>query len=251
VATEPLAGGETRERYRLLVREIIRWNRRFNLVSRVDTERCVGRLLDQSLAAWRAVAAARLVPRGPEETERFLYADVGSGAGFPGVVWSCELARSGARFGSVLVEPRDRRAWFLERVVSRLRIEHTAVIADRWGTPKVEAVLAVAAAERDPPEIEAKSVATRRCGLLVSLKALKLDDGALLAGLRGTTVERVEFVTVVRFLRTDASTAAGAKDGAVAMGPWLRLRYDILEGEGPNGVRARIAVTRYARDDGG
>jgi 16S rRNA (guanine527-N7)-methyltransferase len=54
-------------------------------------------------------------------------ADIGSGAGFPGLALA--LALPGSRFD--LIEATGRKCVFLERIVDRLRIENARVVCDR------------------------------------------------------------------------------------------------------------------------
>ena len=87
-----------------------RWNRVHNLTGTRGPRELVERHLVESLALRRLLAGTRI-------------ADVGSGAGFPGVPLAiCESAR---RF--TLIESRGKRASFLRHVVAELELTNTTV----------------------------------------------------------------------------------------------------------------------------
>lgn len=81
--------------------ELLRWSQTFNLVGRRDPQTIVRTHILDSLAL------SRLLP--PHGT----FADLGSGAGFPG----CVLALAEPTRDVFLVEPRRKRANFLKQVV--------------------------------------------------------------------------------------------------------------------------------------
>lgn len=105
---------EALERYERLIR---RWNARGNLVSRRD----LGRLRDRHV-----LDSLSLLPwwRGS-------LADVGSGAGFPGV----PLAIARPESPVTLVERSDRKARFLQQVVIELALSNVEVIEADVGQP--------------------------------------------------------------------------------------------------------------------
>jgi len=144
--------------------EVLRWNESINLVSRRDTEAQLDALLaqcDNALAAWRrATEPLGLAADGRD----VLYLDLGSGGGLPAVVWHERLAAAAGRLRTVLVEPREKRAWFLERVARDLTTPTPDVLACRWNEAAATAV--------SSPEL-----------VIVSLKALRLKDGEVLAGM--------------------------------------------------------------------
>jgi 16S rRNA (guanine527-N7)-methyltransferase len=95
--------------------ELIRlYASRINLVSPADLERFEERHIEDSLRLLPLVAAA---PPGP-------CADVGSGAGLPGIPLAIALPTRAWR----LIEPRAKRAGFLELVVRELELANVEVI---------------------------------------------------------------------------------------------------------------------------
>nr|MEE4266621.1 RsmG family class I SAM-dependent methyltransferase [Candidatus Krumholzibacteria bacterium] len=147
--------------------EILRWNRQINLVSRQDTAQVLQGLLDQCAQGLEA-----LWPKGleegwvPEDRTALQYFDLGSGGGLPGVIWHHLLTQRGYACSSWMVEPRDKRAWFLDRVAQIPDLGPFGVLQGRWG------------------EVEREiSPLYNTAFTLISLKALHLTDPEVLAGL--------------------------------------------------------------------
>jgi 16S rRNA (guanine527-N7)-methyltransferase len=104
---------EVLERY---LAEIVRWNRALGLVSKRSTEASLKRLVRQSVGLWSFLA--RECDRSRDvRLDRVV--DIGSGAGFPGLVWKLLCPQ----ITVVLVERRERKVLFLERVRTILRLE--------------------------------------------------------------------------------------------------------------------------------
>lgn len=103
------------DKLRGFVELVSRYADRLDLVSPADLGQVRSRHVDDSLRAAAAVAAA---PGGPA-------VDVGSGAGFPGV----PLAIVDPSRAWTLLEPRRRRAAFLEEVVRALDLANVVVAA--------------------------------------------------------------------------------------------------------------------------
>jgi 16S rRNA G527 N7-methylase RsmG len=97
--------------------ELVKWNRRINLVSRLDEERIVERHLLDSLC---------LLSVEPQLAGKTAI-DVGSGAGFPGLV----LALWEPAASVFLVESRGKRASFLRTAKRRLFIRNIKVMEAR------------------------------------------------------------------------------------------------------------------------
>jgi 16S rRNA (guanine527-N7)-methyltransferase len=97
--------------------ELMKWNRKMNLVSRGDEQRVIERHLLDSLCLLSVepnLAGKRLI-------------DVGSGAGFPGVV----LAAWEPNARVFLVESRSKRVAFLKAVRRLLAMDNLVVVHSR------------------------------------------------------------------------------------------------------------------------
>lgn len=134
---------ELLRRYAALVRE---WAPRLDLVSPRDLERFEERHVDDSL---RAAPLLDELPEGP-------CVDVGSGAGLPGIPLA--IARPERHW--ILLEPRQRRAAFLEEAVRVLGLDcevvaATAEQAAREARLAGAHVLATARAVADPAAVRA------------------------------------------------------------------------------------------------
>jgi 16S rRNA (guanine527-N7)-methyltransferase len=130
----------------------------------------VPRLWDRHLgnSAWVVLPVPGLVPTGSE------VADVGSGAGLPGLVWA--IVRPDLRV--TLVEPLLRRATFLGEAVAELGLDdRVSVIRDR----------AEHLADRSFDVVTARAVAPLERLLGWTLPLVR-DDGRLLA-LKGQSAE--------------------------------------------------------------
>ena len=215
--------------------EVLRWNRQINLVSRQDTALQLDGLIRQCDRALDAVLAEQPeLARGP-----VLYADLGSGGGLPGFVWHRKLLKAAPAVQSWLVEPREKRAWFLQRVARLADPRPYEVLCGRWG------------------EVAGAAVRPAETGL-VSLKALRLTDPEVLDGLAALGVgaaDRPRRVVIVRFHPEDevwtpelASALAVAPVGA-ALGPWRGAGASILVPPTPDCPPVGLVVSVYeARD---
>lgn len=145
---------------------VLEWAPRLDLVAPGDLSRLRRRHIDDSLRAASIVAAA---PPGPA-------IDVGSGAGFPGI----PLAIAGPRRRWRLLEPRRRRAAFLEEVVRALELD--CEVVNRTAEQIAE----------DAAFVRAHVVATARA-LAPPLEAKKKLVPLLAAGGRGIVWTRANF----------------------------------------------------------
>ena len=109
---------------RLYLDLLLRWNARVNLTAVRDAEEIVQRHFGESLFA------ARVLNLRNRETTTL--ADVGSGAGFPGIpikVWAPHI-------GLTLIESQNKKATFLREVLRTLKLENAQVFcgrAEQWG----------------------------------------------------------------------------------------------------------------------
>jgi 16S rRNA (guanine527-N7)-methyltransferase len=99
---------------------LLRWNARVNLTAVRDAEHIVTRHFGESL-----FAARHLFPAAPNRAAD--YADLGSGAGFPGLpvkIWAPQLKVT-------LIESNHKKATFLREVIRALDLKEVNVFAGR------------------------------------------------------------------------------------------------------------------------
>ena len=89
-----------------------RWNRAYSLVSRRDADRLETRHIADSLSLLSWIEGTRL-------------ADVGAGAGFPGI----PLAIAGPQWRVTLVERSEKKARFLRQALIELDLENAEVVS--------------------------------------------------------------------------------------------------------------------------
>jgi 16S rRNA (guanine527-N7)-methyltransferase len=153
----------------LYLEELKLWNARINLTGlKTDRDIVIKHFLDSLAVLPFLEAAASLV-------------DLGSGAGFPGLV--LKLARPSLAL--TLVEARRKKAAFLEYLVSRLQLTGVAVVpthltparARQW-QPKVEAVVSRATFSL-PRFLKLAAPLLAPGGLALALKGARPDPGEL------------------------------------------------------------------------
>lgn len=103
---------ETQDRLGVFQDLVLRWNRRINLVSRTDAAVLWTRHIVDSAQLWR------LRPPGARR-----WADIGSGAGFPGLVVAVMAAGEGFPLRMTLVESDHRKAAFLAEAARALGVD--------------------------------------------------------------------------------------------------------------------------------
>jgi len=149
-------------------KQVLRWNDQINLVSRKDTAGRLDGLIQQCRSGWNRLATTGISDL--EEASRIWYFDLGSGAGLPGIVWHVQMAAADLPVRTLLVEPREKRAWFLERMAHQVGAERLHVEANRWG-------------DTGKSEFPGETHEPGPSHILISLKALHLSDSAVLEGL--------------------------------------------------------------------
>ena len=119
----PLLVGHLQQYLELLVR----WNARINLTAVRDPEQIVTRHFGESLFAALVLLGERV-----GATESRSLADVGSGAGFPGI----PIKLLAPELELTLIEAHNKKATFLREVIRTLGLEGAHVFggrAERWG----------------------------------------------------------------------------------------------------------------------
>jgi 16S rRNA (guanine527-N7)-methyltransferase len=111
---EELGGAEPPEKLREYVEELVIWGARIHLTGREKMEGAIAAQISDSLLM------LELAGDGGD------IADIGAGAGFPGVVW--KLMRP--RWRVTLFERKQRLASFLARTAAVLELEGISVIAE-------------------------------------------------------------------------------------------------------------------------
>jgi 16S rRNA (guanine527-N7)-methyltransferase len=159
------------ERFQVYLEELQLWNAKINLTAlRTDRDIVIKHFLDSlAVLSWWEPAGSLV--------------DLGSGAGFPGLV--LKLVRPA--LGLTLVEARQKKAAFLAYLVSRLGLEgaevvqtHLTPVRARQWEPKAAAVVSRAAFSLSRfLELAAPLLATG--GLALALKGVHLSDGELQA----------------------------------------------------------------------
>jgi len=142
------------DQFQLYLELLLRWNTRVNLTAVRDPEQIVTRHFGESLFA----AQVLTTHTGPEGAPPTSLADVGSGAGFPGV----PIRLAMPDLALTLIESQSKKAMFLREVVRTLELENVQIFcgrAERWGgTADIVTLRAVEQFERVLP-IAARLVA--------------------------------------------------------------------------------------------
>jgi 16S rRNA (guanine527-N7)-methyltransferase len=158
---------ELQESLRLYLDLLLRWNARMNLTAVRGPEQIVTRHFGESL-----FAASMLLGdiKGPEASATL--ADVGSGAGFPGIpmkLWA-------PRIHLTLIESQNKKATFLREVLRTLKLDTADVFcgrAEQWRkTANLVTLRAVEKFEQILPVASDLVASGGRLGLLVGERQL-------------------------------------------------------------------------------
>jgi 16S rRNA (guanine527-N7)-methyltransferase len=112
------------DQFRLYLDLLLRWNARVNLTAVRDPEQIVTRHFGESLFAARML--------DPQAAGPSTLADVGCGAGFPGIpikLWAPQIELT-------LIESQNKKATFLREALRTLKLNHAQVFcgrAEQWG----------------------------------------------------------------------------------------------------------------------
>ncbi len=109
-----------RELLGMFVGEVALWSRRIHLIGKRNTRTTMSNLVVDSwilyrFALERGILRSKESGAGPPATVRV--ADVGAGAGFPGIIWKI----AGPELDVTLFERRERTIRFLEHVVALMK----------------------------------------------------------------------------------------------------------------------------------
>jgi 16S rRNA (guanine527-N7)-methyltransferase len=157
------------EQFLLYLTELKRWNARVNLTALNTDREIVSKHFLDSLAIL------------PFLGEPASLADLGAGAGFPGLALKLALPD----LALTLVEPREKKAAFLEYLAARLKLDRvevsrvhlTPALARQWG-PRFQAVVSRAAFQL-ARFLELAAPMLRPGGLVLALKGPHLIGGEL------------------------------------------------------------------------
>lgn len=163
-----------------LVREVLRFSRRINLVAPCQPEDAVDRHIHDSLAVLRILDRPELAEVGAR------WLDIGAGGGFPGLALAC--ARPDRRW--VLVEPTGKKAACLAQLVRSLELTNVEVRRSRVEqlAPPERPRAALSRATFPPPEWLRRGTELVGPGGLVLLMLGPAADEELLS--RATIVDR-------------------------------------------------------------
>lgn len=165
---------------------LLRWNARINLTAIRDPEEIVRRHFGESFFAARHLfpersqSKASPVSASQESMRPFTMADVGSGAGFPGIpikLWAREISPT-------LIESNQKKAVFLREVCRALRLADASVEGVRVEQTAIGAfnLVTMRAVERFAdvlPAVGKLVAAGGKLGLLISSTQVATAQGKL------------------------------------------------------------------------
>jgi len=257
------SGGKNRSRLRgdpvmnEYAAEVIRWNTQFSLISRSSPEKQIWQLIEDSHHALGALLeVADSVPSrfgealgvangdsSGERAPRLIYIDIGSGVGVPGIVWHHQLRQLGNTLRqpgrnspcTYLVEPRQKRAWFLEHSSRTIGLEGIKVIGGRWGG--ISASL---------PNMAGTAPTTTYC--LISVRALNLSEEEIVAGWKtfagSANVNVAGGLIICRFMPEPEIREHGRCSSGVISGTReIKVHRERIPFGPPNAGRGDLAVS--------
>jgi 16S rRNA (guanine527-N7)-methyltransferase len=184
-----LEGKEAPAGLEAYVRELVRWGERIHLTGRERMAEAIASQISDSLIMLELAGEGGLV------------ADIGAGAGFPGLVW--KLARP--EICLTMFERKERLATFLERTASLLGLEGVSVRAE-------EAAPGTGGGRFDV----VTSKAAGRFGEMLPIAAGMLRRGGLYVTAKGEGWEE-ELGGVGGFSLRERKTLRGGRGEAVAL----------------------------------
>lgn len=113
---------------------LYKWNQSHDLVGPGSLKDLIFQHLIDSLAACLVLESLNILPSF-STTEKFTYADIGTGAGLPGIIWHL-LYKDKDKIQTYLLEPRSKRTAFLKEVKRELKLENLSIIEGRSETLK-------------------------------------------------------------------------------------------------------------------
>jgi 16S rRNA (guanine527-N7)-methyltransferase len=126
------ADEEQRELLGVFVREVTLWSGRIHLVGKKNIRRNISNLIVDSWILYRFArkrGVLRAADRGMKPPAAVRVADVGAGAGFPGVIWKI----AGRELDVTLFERREKTLRFLERVVALMKVDGMSAVGGDAG----------------------------------------------------------------------------------------------------------------------
>jgi 16S rRNA (guanine527-N7)-methyltransferase len=193
----PLSPGEVRL-FELYLAELLKWNLKVNLTAITEPDEIVVKHFLDSLALRLILPPERggVPPAGaarPAQPRNFSACDIGSGAGFPGLVLKAVLPG----MALTLVEPIHKKAVFLRHVIRTLGLSPAAALEARAEalTEKISAPFDIvfSRAFKAPAELLPLAAPVLKDG---GLAALSLGPGMESGHKPGWTVEREEEITL-------------------------------------------------------
>lgn len=102
---------------------LVKWNRTYNLTAHRRLDELIDRHIADALLAWQGVLA--FAPSAA--SERREVADIGCGAGLPGLVW----AMMAPTWSFCLIDSNHKKAAFVRQATMELKLDHCRVLCER------------------------------------------------------------------------------------------------------------------------